>query len=72
MVVQEILRTDTGENCSSQGVKEQRRDKNFCGTCEQKMTDGTNATEFKNNDLVYPIGGANFRGHVAIKGNSKV
>ena len=54
VVVQEILRTDTGENCSSQGVKEQRRDKNFCGTCEQKMTDGTNATEFKNKEFSVP------------------
>ena len=35
------------ESCNNQDVKEKGRDKSPCGICGQKMTDGTNATEFK-------------------------
>ena len=34
----------TGENCRSHGKD---RNKSFCGICRQKMTDGTDAAEFK-------------------------
>ena len=35
------------ESRNNQDVKEQRQRRVFCGTCGQKLTDGTNATEFK-------------------------
>ena len=37
----------TGENCRSQGAKEQKQEQEFCGICGQEMTDGTNAAELK-------------------------
>ena len=35
------------ESCNNQDVKEKGRDKSLCGICGQKMTNETNATEFK-------------------------
>ena len=40
--------SQTKENCSSPGIKEQKAQTIiFCGIYGQKMTDGTNTTEFK-------------------------
>ena len=51
------------ESCNNQDVKEQRQSKSLCGTCGQKMMDGTNATEFKVS-LVYQIGDMGFQANV--------
>ena len=60
------------ESCNNQDVKEQsQRDKSLCGICRQKMTDGTNATEFKVS-CAYQIGDMGFHGQKAIKCNTKV
>ena len=45
-VVLEILRTVRGESCISQGKKEQRWDKSFCGVY-WKMMDKTYVTKLK-------------------------
>ena len=52
-------------------TKNKGRDKNLCGICGQKMTDGTNATEF-NVSWAYQIEDMDFRCQMAVKCNTKV